>query len=567
MIIDLLNQNILFNLDIKRLALNFIVIILIHLFIYALSNKINLTIIISNSLIFILGLINYVVLCFRGTPFVPWDVLSLKTATTVAGNYTFEFTHYLLLAITLFALVISIGLKATYKFRKSKINSLLRFSFLVIIIVFTITFYTTDIINYFNLDTNLWDPKTEYANNGFLASFLKQSKNLFIDAPNNYSIEYVKNIMSENNYNNESVQTNTDSPNIIVIMNETFSDLKVNGNFNTSEDYMPYFNSLKENTIKGNTYVSVFGGTTSNSEWEFLTNNTMGFMPHNTVPFQQYIKTPSYSLATVLKSQGYTATAIHPWHAVGYRRNAIYPLLGFDSFDSIETLENLKYIRNYPSDLSTYKNVIKQFENKGENEKIFNFTITMQNHSGYDYKKYKSNIHLTDIENCPNVEQFLSLIKQSDSALKYLINYFENYDEKTIILFFGDHQPAYLEDEFWQTIVKDSTNQTNKYITPFMLWANYDIEEQYIDKISLNYLSILLLDVAELKTTPYMNFLRTIQKELPVITGNGYIDNEGNYYTFEDTNKYSEILNKYDLIQYNNVFDYKNIVNWFFETK
>lgn len=330
---------------------------------------------------------------------------------------------------------------------------------------------------------------------------------------------------------------------------------------------MPYFKSLEENTIRGNTYVSVFGGQTPNSEWEFLTNNSMAFMPHRTVPYQQYIRKPSYSLATILKEKGYTTNAIHPWYGSGYRRNAIYPLLGFDSFESLETLNDLEFLRTYPTDLSTYKQIIKQFENKKDGEKIFNFTVTMQNHSGYDLPYYDSTVFLTDIDNCPRVEQYLSLIKESDIALEYLINYFKNYDEKTIILFFGDHQPPYLEDEFWQAIMKNPTDETSKYITPFIIWANYDIEEQYIDKISLNYLSVLLLDTANLKTTPYMEFLRDIQEKVPVITGNGYIDSNGIYYTYELETDYSEILNKYQLIQYNNIFDNKNRIDRFFKIK
>lgn len=330
---------------------------------------------------------------------------------------------------------------------------------------------------------------------------------------------------------------------------------------------MSYFKSLKENTIRGNTYVSVFGGQTPNSEWEFLTNNSMAFMPYRTVPYQQYIRTKSYSLATTLKAQGYTANAIHPWYGSGYRRNAIYPLLGFDSFESIETLDNLEYLRGYPTDLSTYKYITNQFDNKSDGEKLFDFVVTMQNHSGYDLPGFDSTVFLTDIENCPRVEQYLSLLKESDKALEYLISYFKNYDEKTIILIFGDHQPPYFEDEFWETIMEDPNDETSKYITPFILWANYDINEQYIDKISLNYLSMLLLDNAGLDTTPYMDFLKDIQSELPVITGNGYIDNNGNYYTYDVDSKYSEILHNYQLVQYNNVFDSKNRISEFFEVK
>ena len=567
-IIELLNENMLFSIYPKRLIFNFIIIILLHLFIYAITNKTNLTIILSNLIIFILGIVNYAVTCFRGTPLVPWDILSFKTAVYVASSYTFTFTFSSLLAILLFVFILSIGTKVKCVVKKSWFNIIFRIFSILLVITLILVFYKTDVINYFDFDNNLWKPRSEYLNNGFLASFLKQSKNLLNNEPENYSPSNIDNIL----LNLDTVPTFNylsmeEKPNIIVIMNESYSDLSVNGDFGVSEEYMSYFYSLTENTIRGNTYVSVFGGQTPNSEWEFLTNNSMAFMPYRTVPYQQYIRKNSYSLATTLKSQGYITNAIHPWYGSGYRRNAIYPLLGFDSFESIETLNDLNCLRGYPTDLSTYEYVVEQFKNKPKTDKIFNFVVTMQNHSGYDLEGYESTVFLTDIENCPRVEQYLSIMKESDKALEYLINYFENYNEKTIILFFGDHQPPYLEDNFWETIMNGSSDETTKYITPFILWANYDIEEKYIEKISLNYLSILLLDEANLNTTPYIEFLRNIQDDLPVITGNGYVDSNGNYYTFDSESKYSDILSQYEIVQYNNVFDYKNKVNEFFLVK
>lgn len=239
-IIELLNQNIPFSLYTKRLIFNFIVIILLHMFIYSISNKVNLTIILSNLIIFILGLINYTVTCFRGTPLVPWDVLSLKTAAYVATSYTFKFTYYLLLSISLFAFIVSIGLKASYIFKKEKTSLAVRFAFLLIVLISTMSFYNSNIIEYFDFENNLWKPTDEYQNNGFLASFVKQSKNLFNDAPKNYSLDAVENILNELEdeiYQDEDVVltvTNTadnDKPNIIVIMNESYSDLTVNRRF------------------------------------------------------------------------------------------------------------------------------------------------------------------------------------------------------------------------------------------------------------------------------------------------------------------------------------------------
>ena len=239
MIIELLNQNELFSLYNKRLIFNFIVIVLLYIFIYAISNKTNLTIILANSILFILGIVNYTVTCFRGTPLVPWDILSLKTAAYVASSYTFKFGYHLFLSTSLFLFIISIATKAKYIFKSKKINLVVRLTFLVIILIFTMLFYRTDVIDYFDFENNLWRPTDEYLNNGFLASFVKQSKNLFNDEPDNYSPENVESILVELKdklYEDKMVSVynsviDDDKPNIVVIMSESFSDLTVNRRF------------------------------------------------------------------------------------------------------------------------------------------------------------------------------------------------------------------------------------------------------------------------------------------------------------------------------------------------
>jgi len=339
------------------------------------------------------------------------------------------------------------------------------------------------------------------------------------------------------------------------------------GNIDASEDYMPFYRSLSKNAIKGYVNVSIWGGQTPDSEWEFLTNNSMAFMPYRSIPYQQYITEPSPSLADVLKAQGYTADAIHTWYGTGYRRNVVYPLLGFDSFKSIEDLPDITksdYIRAYPSDLATFKEIIKEYENRDTSKGFFNFTITMQNHSGYDLPGYTPTITVGNNNEYPRLEQYLSVIKESDSALEYLINYFSNVDKHTIIVFYGDHQPPYLDDAFYTDLDK---NTENSYLIPYVIWANYDIPSQIINNISLNYLSILMMDTAGLQLTPYMEFLKNLQNSIPVITGNGYTDIYGNKYDLDETSPYEDLLNDYRILQYNNVFDYKNRVNEVFSIK
>ena len=356
-------------------------------------------------------------------------------------------------------------------------------------------------------------------------------------------------------------------------MNESFADLRVIGNFPTNTEYLPFFNSLKDNTIKGNLHMSIFGATTPNSEWEFLTSNSMAFVPKRTVPYQQYVLRKSYSLATILKSQGYSTSAIHCYYPQGYNRNLAYPRLGFDKFLNINTLENLEYIREYPSDLSTYKNIISIYENKNPDEKIFNFTLTMQNHGSYTDETFQNSVIAFGGE-YPKLNQYLSLIKIADSSLEYLINYFENQDEHTIIVLFGDHQP-YVEDEFYNLLLETNYGTTEakevvekKYITPYMIWANYDIDENEFNNLtdlSANYLASIVLDVANLNTTPYLQFLDELRKEIPIITGNGYMDKNGIYHDFSEETEYTDLINKYRSIQYNNMFDNANRLSSLFE--
>lgn len=92
-------------------------------------------------------------------------------------------------------------------------------------------------------------------------------------------------------------------------------------------------------------------------------------------------------------------------------------------------------------------------ENKENPEdRLFLFNVTMQNHGGYEetHDNFNQEVWLTgELEGkFPKTDQYLSLMKESDEALEYLISYFEECEEPTMIVLFGDHQPS-VEDEFF----------------------------------------------------------------------------------------------------------------------
>lgn len=104
--------------------------------------------------------------------------------------------------------------------------------------------------------------------------------------------------------NTSTQNKTTKKPNVIAIMNESFADLKAVGDLQTSKDYMPFFRKLKENTIKGYTYSSVFGGNTANSEFEFMTGNTLAFLPDNSVPYQLFLRSKNSGSDLYFKRSG-----------------------------------------------------------------------------------------------------------------------------------------------------------------------------------------------------------------------------------------------------------------------
>ncbi len=556
----------------KRMLLNFMFIYFIIGFFYCLVGKIKISYYLTIILTGILGIINHFITAFRGTPLVPWDIFSLNVALTVLPTFTFTVTKQFIWGIIFLILaIITLSVVKFKSFRNGKRKKAYRVCAFTAILTFVICFYLTNLIAWFDLNEN-WDPKEEYHNNGLVASLFKQSRNLIIRDPEGYDVESLNKLASTIDLPIINHDESFETPNIIAIMNESFAELSVVGNFKTNTEYLPYFNSLSENIIKGNLHVSIFGATTPNSEWEFLTSNSMAFVPKRTVPYQQYVLRKSYSLASILKEHGYSTSAIHCYYPQGYNRNLTYPRLGFDKFLSMYELKDLTFIREYPDDISTYKNIIDIYENKGD-KKMFNFTLTMQNHGSYTDTNFQNTV-IAEEGQYPKLNQYLSLIKIADESLKELITYFEKQEEPTIIVLFGDHQP-YVEDEFYNAMLsqkyedissKEATE--NKYITPFMIWANYDIdEEKYknVTDISANYLASLVLDVANIQKTPYLQFLDEMRKEIPIITGNGYMDKEGNYHDFSEETEYTKLIDQYHYLQFNNMFDNSNKLTSLFQ--
>ena len=313
-----------------------------------------------------------------------------------------------------------------------------------------------------------------------------------VEEPKDSSEENLNRIVSGVTDHTPAVSTDT-RPNIVAIMNESWADFEDFGNLSLSESVTDYIDSL-DNCIQGHSYTSVFGAGTSASEFEFLTGNSMAFLPSGSIPYQQYVLEPTASLASLLKENGYRTLAIHPGERTSWQRNQAYPLLGFDQFKCVEDMDvPLTEEHGYVSDQSSFNQIIYEFEHKSPEERLFLFNVTIQNHGSYTVENYPAEVTLTDEPGkYPMAEQYLTLANKSDEAFQLLVDYFSHQDEPTIILMFGDHQPS-VEQEFLDKvygITQDNMTMEqymDKYKTPFLIWANYDLPDDQIPTSSLNF--------------------------------------------------------------------------------
>lgn len=562
------------SLKLKGLT-NYLLFGLIWWLIYLICNRTKYTVVILVGVSSIAGLANYFVWEFRGIPVMAADLASYGTAMDVAAHYSYELNLSALWALvyTVAFICVTISLRS-YKGLtwKQRICSLI--GFCIPYSVFYTQLLHGDLMKKHGITVSVWEPSRNYASNGSLLSFFLSYTYYVVEEPKNYSVEKVEELVQE--YSSDSASDTSDiiRPNVIAIMNEAYSDLNVDGNLETSEDFMPFVHGLKENTVKGKLYVSVFAGNTANTEFEFLTGCSMAFLPFRSIPYDTYIKDTFPSLTHNLIAEGYTGNeAVHLATKDAWNRDVVYPLLGFQNFIGASDVDHIEYIRNFASDQTDFDLLISKYEEarKQTDDPFYTFTVTIQNHGGYSSSQglVDTPIKITnDAQKDDAAEQYINLIKTTDDAFQKLVEYFEQVKEPTVIVMFGDHQPS-LSTSFYESLIGKKSDQftledtKNKYTVPYIIWANYDIQEEEKD-MSANYLSAYLMKVIGGKLTGYQKYLLDLYEQVPMITANAYQGADGELHELDEKSQYSDLIKEYQMIQYNNLFDYKNRIEEFY---
>ena len=507
----------------------------------------------------IVGIVNFMMLSSRNTPFTYVDITLMKSVLPVMNNYFSPLEIGAMGALLLIALVL---LVVAYMYLPIEEHLNRKSGFIKVIVIIAVFSGVTSygfksgmlVDQIHNIRIAFSDYGTPYC---FSITALKNG----IDKPSDYSEKKIKKIEKRTQkkvakMKNEKVK----KPNIIFVQLESHFDITQVKGVKFNKDPLPNFHKYMKGYSSGQLSMPSYGAGTANSEFEFLTGNSMAFFPNGSVPYLQYIRDGISTIVPQLEEYGYTTYGTHPYRAKGWNREFIYDLMGFDYryFQGSFPFEDK--LRNYVSDEADFKSIL-EWRNNTEGP-FFMFNVTMQNHSNYggDFDNFDPQIVAKFKNTSSNkyLNKYLSLMYETDQDVASLLSELSQSDRKTIVVFWGDHQPNdYVVRPIYKEYGLDFDNQTyeqqqQRQKTPFFIWANYDIQEQTNVEISLNYLNILLFETAGLQLDEYQTFRKNLwQGQIPMMNAVGYRNDNGDLVEYDDApEEIQNLLNEYQNIQY-----------------
>ncbi|MCW6653616.1 LTA synthase family protein [Aerococcaceae bacterium NML210727] len=483
-----------------------------------------------------LGIANGVMIELRITPIQLYHFFQLGEARSVAEQFSLSLTNDQVVGLMLGASLVCILLmQPKTGFIRFKKQRALRIAIGTMATVGMLLVGIPQIVKYGAANLDYWRMQSTYSKHGFLVALFNYEEAGKMVKPKHYNEKDVAKVMAQYPTKPSSSQQ---FPNIIIIQNESQADFSNLTDLKLSQDPLKYQHALNQKHPHGDLVVSVFGGGTANTEYEVLTSNALGAGMKGMFPFQQLFKEPHNSVVAFLEENGYESAAIHPYPKENYRREQVYQQLGFDVayFNNgeriVHELVQPEYERGYMTDKSLFAGVRTLYERKSD-KPLFTFVATMQGHGGYKQKDYPTDIALNMSRSSSLQERvYLTSLSKSDQAFKELTDYFQEFSEPTVIVMYGDHQPA-LSDEFYEQFM-DEGDRARLHRTPFIIWANFELTKGSKTTFSPNFLVPYMLEVLAdseyaLPIPPYYQFLSEVMQDTPVYTTWGYQLANGEY--------------------------------------
>lgn len=466
----------------------------------------------------LLALLNLALLQFRGTALQWQDIGSWRAALNVAGGYRLALSPKIVVLAVLWLWTLaalhwagglcagaprSAGFRAALGLGAAAAGVLLWVSPLIPASGVTSSYISTQ--------------------NAFVANLFLQSRDLPLKKPKNYEAQ----LQQLGQYSSDASTKVAETPDIVVIMNESFADLRCYGAQIAPEIYRDW-DEILARSAHGTAYSSVFGGNTPNAEYEFLTGDSLLFYTGTPIPYETAIRQDVPALPGLLAQLGSGTVAMHPNEGIVWSREQVYPKLGFGRSVFLADYENTEMLRRYVSDQANYSQVLRVLEEADGPQFLFN--VTIQNHGSYEEEDFADlNALLDSRTSCSQTRQYLTLVKESGAALKEFLQQLEQRPRKTYVVFFGDHQP-WVDEAFYSQYESGQDAQEHlRYQVPYFIWCNQSQEEQQLPLCGLNDLQLYLAGQAGLPLTGYQKLLAQVAQRYPVVCAQGVMAADGSW--------------------------------------
>ncbi|WP_175580124.1 LTA synthase family protein [Enterococcus florum] len=400
----------------------------------------------------------------------------------------------------------------------------------------------------------LWIPysqKMNYYNTGFMGGFLYNLRVDPMEKPKDYSKERIEQIVDKYTKQAAALNGSDEKPNIIYVMNESFSDpARLNGIEISGGDPLADYRTVAEDTYSGQMLSQNYGGGTANIEFEALTGFSMElFNAQMTTPYTMLIPKMETipSLVSLTKKQGYQTTAIHPYNTSMYKRKDVYDIFGFDHFLDEETMTHTSTIEDNPyiSDEAAYREVLDRL--KKQKHPQFIHLVTMQTHMPYNGKYEELQFHAEGL-NSSSLDNYFQDIAYASQALRLFIEAVDQLPKRTIVVFWGDHLPGIYSDE-----LQSKNEKMTLHETEFLI---HDNKNELSNKEKQNvitspfYFGPTVFEQAGLKSSGFYQLLLAMQKKIPAFESGMYYKNGAWSQEQPFTKRERLIYEEYQLIQY-----------------
>ncbi len=423
------------------------------------------------------GIGNGVLLTMRVTPLEWADLHVVKFSIIQIYLSDIEIILFALLIIAAIAALVIFFIKFPKRKPVNRISAGISSVLFSVLLVISLTVLRS---NGILLSEHVKNLANAYKDYGFNYCFMCSMFDLGVDKPSQYDKYDVEKIVSaansaSPNQNSPLKADDEQAPNIIFLQLETFFDVSHLSGVKYSENPIPNFTKLQNNFTKGYISVPSIGGGTANTEFEVISGLSLEYFGVGEYPYKTILQqTSCESICYNLKGRGYKSHAIHNNNAVFYDRNIVFSNLGFDTFTSMEYMNDIELTETgWVKDAVLIPSIKNALDSTTGKDLVY--TITVQSHGKYP-SDYEGELPITvegfkDLQDKKAFEYYVNELHNVDAFIGDLIAELEARDERTMVIMFGDHLPSF-------DISQEELTNNDLFQTEYVIWDNFGLKKQ-----------------------------------------------------------------------------------------